>query len=156
MAKFLLVLQPMKELMVWEEEISGSMTCLYDNNYHCRKQFVSRYHRLWHQRQTVALLCAALVQHLLPELQREVLQEPLQTKCLHGMLVCVVQPVWQQTGAMVGSPSGGACLQAACCLPERQKNHKVVLNFDDLLKFSEEVRQCEEDQLQGMYRGAMF
>ena len=53
MAKFLLVLQPMKELMVWEEEISRSMT-RYDNNYHCCKQFVSRYHRLWHQRQTVA------------------------------------------------------------------------------------------------------
>ena len=36
------------------------------------------------------------------------------------------------------------------------KKHKVVLNFDDLLKFSEEVRQCEEDQLQGMRRNAMF
>ena len=48
-------------------------------------------------------------------------------------------------------------LSASCVLPSRaQKNHKVVLNFDDLLKFSEEVRQCEEDQLQGMYRGAMF
>ena len=44
MAKFL---QPMKELMVWEVEISRSLTLLYEAKQWGRKQFVATRHSQW-------------------------------------------------------------------------------------------------------------
>ena len=44
MAKFL---QPMKELMVWEVEISRSLTLLYEAKQWGRKQFVATHHSQW-------------------------------------------------------------------------------------------------------------
>ena len=46
MAKFL---QPMKELMVWEVEISRSLTLLYEAKQWGRKQFVATRHSQWPQ-----------------------------------------------------------------------------------------------------------
>ncbi|CAK9069752.1 unnamed protein product, partial [Durusdinium trenchii] len=48
MAKFLPALQPMKELMVWEEEISLSLIKLYEAQQWGRKQWVKKFHTQWH------------------------------------------------------------------------------------------------------------
>lgn len=148
MAQFLPVFDIYHELKYWEDELTASITNLYQAHEYGRKAWVEKHHKKYHDTGMVPwgkFFCPLVVRMICPAVEKNAYQNPKQ---LGDFLECWYGVMQSQRGnteeKYLASRVYALVLSLHAAFKSTTRSHLVVTNLEELYSFAEQVREDEQ------------